>query len=338
MSYKELVIIDNEKISKKDDNFYCDNFEAKISGDFKKTFNVTVIARKSKINRASQINLKKIEIASNIFSFLFNILKTFKKKETNYLVIAINPYTFFACLFLFLFRKKTFVYLRSDGHEEYKAILGFIGPIIYNVMYKIATFRTNIITCQKRLFIKEKSNVVFPSEINSFWINNRQKSLLDKPRLLYVGRVKVEKGVFSLLQIFDQMEIDTELSIVGRAENVNSKNNKVSFVGPVYDSVTLIKIYDNHNIFILPSFTEAHPKVIDESLARLRPVIIFNEISHIIQNRKGIFVSKRNIKSFLETINFIMKNYQNIQESMLENKLPTKQEFISQMSNILQSN
>ena len=50
MSYKELVIIDNEKISKKDGNFYCDNYEAKISEDFKFFFNVTVIARKSKIN------------------------------------------------------------------------------------------------------------------------------------------------------------------------------------------------------------------------------------------------------------------------------------------------
>ena len=204
-------------------------------------------------------------------------------------------------------------------------------------MFKIVTFRTNVITCQKRLFTKGKSDVVFPSEINSFWINNRQKSLLDKPRLLYVGRVKVEKGVFSLLKIFDQIEIDTELSIVGRAENVNSKNNKVSFVGPVYDSATLIKIYDNHNIFILPSFTEAHPKVIDESLARLRPVIIFDEISHIIQNRKGIFVSKRNAKSLLETINFIMKNYENIQESILENKLPTKLFLINENIVILQS-
>ena len=338
MPYKELVIIDNEKISKKGDNFYCDNFEAKISEDFKKVFNVTVIARKSKINRASQVNLEKIEIASNIFSFLFNIFKTFKKNKTNYLIIAINPYTFFACLFLLLFRKKIFVYLRSDGHAEYKAILGFVGPIIYHIMFKIVTFRTRIITCQKRLFTKEKSDIVFPSEINSFWIDNKQEPLLDKPRLLYVGRIKVEKGIFSLLKIFDQIKIDSELSIVGRTENVNSNNKKVSFVGSVYDPATLIKIYDNHNIFILPSFTEAHPKVIDESLARIRPVIIFDEIKHIIQNRKGIFVSKRNAKSLLETIDFIMKNYQNIQESMLENKLPTKQEFISQMSNILQSN
>ena len=128
------------------------------------------------------------------------------------------------------------------------------------------------------------------------------------------------------------------MSIVGRIENVSSNNKKVSFIGPRYDPTALIQIYDDHNIFILPSFTEAHPKVIDESLARLRPVIIFDEIKHIIQNRKGIFVSKRDKKSLQETINFIMKNYINIQESMTKNTLPTKKEFILQMSNILSSN
>ena len=338
MSYKDLVIIDNEKISKKNNSFYCDNFEAKISEDFNKVFNVTIIARKSKINRACQINLERIEIASNIFSFLFNIFKTFKKNKTNYLIVAINPYTFFSYLFLFFFRKKIFVYLRSDGHEEYKAILGFIGPTIYHVMFKIVTFKSIIITCQERLFTKRKSNIVFPSGLNSFWLDNIQKPLLDKPRLLYVGRIKVEKGIFSLLKIFDKIEIDAQLSIVGRAESVQSNNKKVSFIGHTYDPAELIKIYDNHNIFILPSFTEAHPKVIDESLARARPIIIFEEIKHIIKNKKGIFVSKRSVKSLSETINFIIENYIKIQESMNENKLPTKKDFISQMSNILNSN
>ena len=44
----------------------------------------------------------------------------------------------------------------------------------------------------------------------------------------------------------------------------------------------MIKFYDNSNIFILPSFTEGHPMVLLESLARLRPVIIFNEINILI--------------------------------------------------------
>ena len=339
MPYNDLVIINNEKISNEKNNFYCDNIDIKsIPESLNKNFNVTVIARNSKTKRSHQISLKKIETVSNIFNFLFSILKTFKKKEVSYLIISITPYTFFSYLLLFVFRKKIFVYLRSNGHEEYKAILGFIGPAIYHFMFKIVTFKSNIITCQKKLFTKRKSDIVFPSELNSLWLENIINPSLDKPRLLYVGRVKVEKGTFSLLKIFDKITIDCHLSIVGKIKNGYLKNNKVNYIGHGYDAPELIKIYDNHNISILPSFTEAHPKVIDESLARTRPVIIFEEIKHIIQNRKGIFVSKRNVKSLLETIEFIMKNYISIQESMKENKLPTKKEFISHMNKILSSN
>ena len=111
--------------------------------------------------------------------------------------------------------------------------------------------------------------------------------------------------------------------------------DKIKFIGFVNNALSLINVYDNHNILILPSFTEAHPKVLDESLARLRPVIIFEEISHIIQNRKGIFVSKRNVQSFSKTIEFVISNYLNIQEDMRKNKLPTKREFFLQMAKIL---
>jgi len=339
MPYKNLVIINNEKIFKKNNSFYCDNIDLKtIPENLNKNFNVTLIARNSKIKRSRCINLEKVKVSSNIFAFLFNILKTFKKNKATYLIISITPYTFFSYLFLFFSRKKVFIYLRSNGYEEYKAILGFIGPAIYHAMFKIVTLKSNIIKCQEKLFTKRKSDIVFPSELNSLWLENLQKPLLDKPRLLYVGRIKVEKGIFSLLKIFDEITIDVHLSVVGKTENQKQNNKKINYIGFGFDAPKLIKIYDNHNISILPSFTEAHPKVIDESLARFRPVIIFEEIKHVIQNKKGIFVSKRNVKSLLETIDFIMRNYVNIQESMNKNKLPTKQEFISQMNNILNSN
>ena len=338
MSQKNLVIINNEKISKEENTFHCDNVDMKsIPEELNRNFDVTIIARSSKIKRTRQINLKKIEALSNIFEFLLCIYKTFKKDNTDYLIISITPYTFFSYILLFFFRKKTFVYLRSNGFEEYKAILGIIGPPIYYLMFKVVTFRSNIITCQERLFPKNKSNIIFPSELDSLWLKDIKKPLLDKPRLLYVGRLKVEKGIFSLLKIFSKMNKDVTLSIVGKKENLHLEDKKINYAGYGYDAPTLIKIYDNHNISILPSFTEAHPKVIDESLARERPVIIFEEIQHVIQNKKGIFVSKRNSKSLLETINFIMENYKSIQESIKKNKLPTKEEFISQMSSILSS-
>ena len=339
MSYKDLVIINNEKISEKEKVFFCDNVDIKsIPENLTKNFNVSVIARNSKAKRKHKIKLENIKNVSNIFSFLYSIFITFKKKDVIYLIISITPYTFFSYIFLFIFRKKIFVYLRSNGYEEYKAIFGFIGPLIYHAMFLVVTFKSNIISCQERLFTKRKSDIVFPSELDSLWFKNLKKPVLQKPKLLYVGRVKIEKGIFSLLKIFEQISKDINLSILGKQDKKILYTKNVNYIGHGYESLDLIKIYDEHNIFILPSFTEAHPKVIDESLARERPVIVFEEIKHIIQNRKGIFVSKRNAKSLEETINFIINNYTQIQESMKKNRLPTKQEFFLNMTNILNSN
>ena len=58
-----------------------------------------------------------------------------------------------------------------------------------------------------------------------------------------------------------------------------------------------LNIFDEHKIFILPSFTEGQPMALLESLSRLRPAIIFSEIGHVIQNRAGIFISERNMKA-----------------------------------------
>ena len=72
--------------------------------------------------------------------------------------------------------------------------------------------------------------------------------------------------------------------------------------------------------------------VLLEALARRRPVIIFNEIKHVIGDKKGVFVSKRNFVNFLGTLNSIKKNYKKIQSEMKKNKLPTHKEFIDQFT------
>ena len=158
---------------------------------------------------------------------------------------------------------------------------------------------------------------------------------LNKPKLLYVGRLRVEKGIFSLIKIFEKMANNFELSIVGKNEKIHMNNKKIKFINYENDKSSLIKIYDNHNILILPSFTEAHPKVVDESLSRERPVIIFKELEKKIQKRYGVFVSERNAESVKKTVEFIMRYYTEIQNDIKKNKLPTKQDFINSMALIL---
>ena len=144
-----------------------------------------------------------------------------------------------------------------------------------------------------------------------------------------------EKGIFEFLKMFENMDSSIKLSIVSKLQNSKINNKNIKIIDLVFEPHSLIKIYDEHNIVILPSFTEGHPQVVDEALARKRPVIIFEDIDHIIKDKIGIFVAKRNISSFLQTTKYIMQNYHKIQENIGNNKLPTRENFLKEMSNIL---
>jgi len=88
-----------------------------------------------------------------------------------------------------------------------------------------------------------------------------------------------------------------------------------------------MSLYDSSKIFILPSYIEGFPKVISESLARLRPVIIFEDIKYVTHGRKGIFVCKRDDDSLRKTITYIFNNYKNIQKKIKKNYFFTKDNF-----------
>ena len=335
---KDLIIINNEKIFKDNDEFYCHNLDLKVLPEgLNEHHKVQYIVRSSnKSERGHQkINLKSIKIASNIFKFIYLVQKTFKYTNASYLLVCITPYTFFSFLFLLLFRKKVFVYLFSSGHEEYKHILGSWFVWIYHVMYTIVTKNSKVIVCHERLFDKKKSHLVYISRLDDEWLKNQKEAKLDKPRFLYVGRMSPEKGIFEFLKMLNQIKFDVEFSIAGNSENQSNFNKNVKLLGYIADTQSLINVYDEHNIMVLPSFTEATPYVVDEALSRKRPVIIFEDIDYIVRDKKGIFVTKRDIDSFSKTAKYIMDNYLEIQKNMEKNILPTKKDMIKQISDII---
>ena len=60
-----------------------------------------------------------------------------------------DPYTLLVSLILKLKGKTPIVYLRSDGYGEYRAILGRFGPLIYHLMFYIASLVSNFISARK---------------------------------------------------------------------------------------------------------------------------------------------------------------------------------------------
>ena len=334
MKKENLVILNNEKIFEENGNFYCENLDLKVVPEgLNNYFDVSFIVRSSKKKGGQKINLNKIFISNNIFLFLYNIFKTFKI-SSKYLIISITPYTFIACIFLYLFRKKVYLYLWSDGYEEWRHLIGKWAVFIFHIMYKVCTFNSEIIVCNKRLTNK-KSHLISISRLDESWTQNRKKVPIDKIKYLYVGRVSKEKGIIDFVEMFKNLNFDRVLNIAGVLNNHHFNNPKIKYLGYVSDAENLMKIYDENNLTILPSYTEGYPYVIDESLARGRPVIIFEDISYVVNNKKGIFISKRDIKSFEETTNYIIKNYSEIYEEILTNTLPTRKSMLKQISDII---
>ena len=336
MKSKTLIVLANEKVCEYDKNFYCERHDEKsIPEGLSKYNNTYYLVRNSNKKGKHKINGVNIIISKNFISFLLAVIKTLKISDANYLLISINPLTFFSFIVLFFFKKKVFVYLRSSGHEEYKYILGSWAVKLYDIMFKIVTSSSRVLVCDYRLYNKDKSYLVLPSKLDDRWLRKQKPILLDKIRFLYVGRINPEKGILKFIEMFKELKLKAKLTIVSKKKILNEKAINIKFFGHGFETESLINIYDDHNIMILPSFTEGHPQVVIESLSRKRPVIIFEEITHIVKARKGIFVSKRNVADFSNTVDHIIKNYKDIQKEMEQNQLPTKDEFFLKINEIL---
>ena len=334
---KKLFIFSNESISIEDSKYYCDNLDLKSTPEgLNKKFEVNLLGRKSFKKRSHEIKLKRIKVFTNIFSYLSEVKNATRNKDSKFLIISISPYTFLVSLFIKILGGKPIVYLRSDGFGEYKAILGKMGLLIYHFMFNITGTFSNLISCRDYILRGKKGKLISPSQLDSVWLRQPKNTEVKNFKLLYVGRVRVEKGIFALSELIRNKR-DIVLTIIGAEKGSSNKINQSNIkIFPTQSNKTkLIKHYDDHNIFVLPSFTEGHPMVLLEALARRRPVVIFDEIKHVIGDKKGIFVTKRNFLSFLGTLNNIKKNYKKIQKDMKKNKLPTNKEFIDKFIKLI---
>ena len=334
---KKLFIFSNESISVENGKFYCDNLDLKSTPEgLNKKFEVNLLGRKSIKKRSHEIKIKRTKVFNNILSYLSEVKNSSKNKDSKFLIISISPYTFLISIFLKILGRKPMVYLRSDGYGEYKAILGKIGLLFYHFMFSITGVISNLISCRDYILRGKKGKIISPSQLDSVWLRQPKNTEVKNFKLLYVGRIRVEKGIFDLSELIRNKR-DISLTIIGAEKGSSNKINQSNIkILPTQSNKTkLIKHYDDHNIFVLPSFTEGHPMVLLEALARRRPVIIFDEIKHVIGDKKGIFVTRRNFLSFLGTLNNIKKNYKKIQKDMKKNKLPTNKEFIDKFIRLI---
>lgn len=320
---KKIYLVSNDKIWISNKRFTSNNDLNNIITCLNKNYDLNLICRKSN---------KKLNFLLNK-RFSYSKFNQINEKKINIFLISITPYNFFVFFYLLLIKRLDLtgvVYLRSDGFLEYKIKYGFIGYYIYAFMFFFIKRKLKVLSCSK-YFTNVKSNkILHPSELNSFWFKRSNGIKKFQTDFIYVGRFKREKGSIFLVNLFKKHFTKYKLTIVGtKKESIHREyyNKNIRFIGPVTNIKKMINLYDSSRIFILPSYTEGFPKVISESLARLKPIIIFEEIKHILDNRNGIFICKRNKKNIDRTINYIFRNYKKIQREISKNNFYTKDNF-----------
>ena len=330
----DIILISNDQIYLEKKKLYADfNDIINVIEAIQKNFNILLISKKSK-NKKNFL----LKISNKIKNVNFrSILYLKRKKNLKLIMISITPRNFFFFIIIKLLIGKIdgYVYLRSNGHKEYEKKIGLFGSFIYDFMKKYLENNLKTISVSKEIISSKYTAFLTPSELDQIWFKRGKKVSTDIPKLLYFGRFKREKGVYSLINLSSRLKLKHKLTIAGDSNFVGANDENIQFLNEITDKKKIIELYDAHNIFILPSYTEGAPKVILESLVRKIPVIIFKEIKHVKLNFKGIFVCDRNILSLEKNIKFIIKNYNKIQLEMKKNNLPTKKNFQKQLLKII---
>jgi len=199
------------------------------------------------------------------------------------------------------FSKPCFAYIRGNHMRtvkyEYRGIKKWIACFISLILDHIsgrlvASTLTLVVGEELYMKFKKKGDSVFKIVVSLISINDIKKKIVlcstrkQKINLLHVGRLSPERGISYLIEgviLFkERYDGDVALTIVGSGaeESVlkkkvreNGLDGNINFTGYIPYGKDIVGVYQNSDIFILPSLSEGVPKTMLESMANGVPVI-----------------------------------------------------------------
>jgi glycosyltransferase involved in cell wall biosynthesis len=140
----------------------------------------------------------------------------------------------------------------------------------------------------------------------------RKRSLGKRPKLLFVGRLSIQKNLTQLFYALEGVSDQFEVSIVGDGklrsklkETVKKLRLKnVNFVGRADDD-KLLNFYKQAHIFVLTSEREGMPLVLLEAMAMSLPIIATDVVGNrdvVKEGKNGMLVPLNNIEALRATL------------------------------------
>ncbi|MDB5013435.1 MAG: glycosyl transferase group 1 [Daejeonella sp.] len=218
-----------------------------------------------------------------------------------------------------LFVKIPVFIARETNLMETQIQFGGARQRFWNNFMNLAYKRINLSICQspeimesliKNQGLSPKDLVIIPNPvIQTGIIKTTHPGAIKK--LIVVARLTEQKGHDRLLDIFKELPEDYQLSIAGDGRlkdkitgKINQLNlqNRVHLLGQVPN---IVEVIAEHDLMVLPSFTEGFPNVVIEALSVGVPVVSFevSGIASIIKNDfNGYIVPQNDLVKYKESI------------------------------------
>jgi glycosyltransferase involved in cell wall biosynthesis len=133
-------------------------------------------------------------------------------------------------------------------------------------------------------------------------------------RLLYVGAISVNKGVYYLLEVFKQLSLpNSELVLIGHLQpelegSITGYNGLFKHFSHIPNN-ELYRWYGNSSVFVFPSLSEGSALVTYEAMACGLPSIVSENSGSVVRNKlDGFVIPIRDIESLREKILFFYEN------------------------------
>jgi glycosyltransferase involved in cell wall biosynthesis len=155
---------------------------------------------------------------------------------------------------------------------------------------------------------------------------NRLYSAKSSYVLLYVGRTVRDKGMFELIEAVKQLRdaghLNFKVQIVGDGidlqdmlDQVDAYNLKdvFEFYGMVSDKDTLVKFYQNADLFILPTHHEGFPRVLYEAMILGIPILttFVGTISYLMRDHVNCYeIKPKDVDSIRNEVEGFLISYE----------------------------
>lgn len=240
-----------------------------------------------------------------------------------------------------LFRKKCGYYIRGTI-----GIYGLKSRLLYRFSDLCCTVSpqiTNFINNRRKSKVAQTISPMIDFHLSDEVINFQRNYAGSKLKILFVGRITIDKGVRELLNAFVEFHKvfeNSELIFIGDGpllDNLKkyaiSENllDNVHFLGHITSVIQLADLYKTSDLFCLPSYHEGFPRVLYEAMLFKLPIIttFVGTISALMEDMVNcIRIETQDSKSISDALTLLLQD-SILRQNIANNAFKTVTSYLS---------